>query len=37
MQQIPDYLQQSLPVIEALEATLSESTPKQDATMNEDA
>jgi len=35
-QQLPAYLQQSLPAIEELEATLTESTMKQNATMDED-
>ncbi len=34
-QHLPEYLQQSLPAIEALEATLSDSTPEQDATMDD--
>ncbi len=36
-QQLPEYLQQSLPTIGELEETLSESTPEQDATMDDDA
>lgn len=36
-QQLPEYLQQSLPAIAELEATLSESPTEQDATMDDDA
>jgi hypothetical protein len=36
-QHLPEYLQQSLPTIEELEETLSESTPEQDATMDDNA
>ncbi len=35
-QHLPEYLQQSLPAIEELEATLAESTMEQNATMDED-